>query len=116
MASRICTWPNCPQIVDGGGRCDQHQRDAERHRGTAHQRGYGTTAHQAFRRDVLAKNDGICSVCQLAPATVADHWPRSRRELEAAGANPNDPRHGRPLCHNCHSVETAQHQPGGWNT
>jgi 5-methylcytosine-specific restriction protein A len=48
-------------------------------------------------------------------ATVADHYPRSRRELEALGLDPNDPEYGRGLCASCHSRETARHQPGGWN-
>ncbi|MER7155437.1 holin, partial [Streptomyces lydicus] len=45
----------------------------------------------------------------------ADHYPLSRRELVARGDDPDDPRHGRGLCGPCHSSETAQHQPGGWN-
>jgi 5-methylcytosine-specific restriction protein A len=115
VASRICTYPRCPEIVEGGGRCPEHERDADRARGTATQRGYTSAAHRRFRAEVLAKNDGICALCQLAPATVADHWPLSRRELEHAGHNPDDPRHGRPLCAPCHGTATAQHQPGGWH-
>jgi 5-methylcytosine-specific restriction protein A len=118
MAYRVCTWPGdggCPELVDGGGRCPRHRRTAERHRGSAHQRGYNTTGHQAFRAQVLAANDGICVLCGLAPATVADHWPLSRRELELRGLDPDDPQHGRPLCKGCHDTQTATHQPGGWN-
>ena len=48
-------------------------------------------------------------------ATVADHWPTSRRDLIAKGKDPNDPNHGRGLCASCHGRETAAHQPGGWN-
>lgn len=115
MASRLCTWRGCVEIVDGGGRCDRHKRDADRARGTATQRGYNSPGHAAFRAAVLAKNDGICVLCQLAPATVADHWPTSRRDLIALGQNPDDPRHGRPLCKPCHDGETATSQPGGWH-
>lgn len=115
MAYRVCPAPNCPALVDGGGPCPAHKRSADRRRGTAHERGYTGRGHATFRDHVLRKNDGICALCDSAAATVADHWPTSRRDLEAAGLNPNDPAYGRPLCHGCHSIETAQHQPGGWN-
>ncbi|TDE02854.1 hypothetical protein E1269_21390 [Jiangella asiatica] len=49
------------------------------------------------------------------PSTDADHHPLSRRELIAAGLNPDDPKHGRGLCSLCHKRSTAKHQPGGWN-
>jgi 5-methylcytosine-specific restriction protein A len=51
----------------------------------------------------------------VAFATVADHYPLSRKELIDAGLDPNDPQHGRGLCKPCHDRETAQNQPGGWN-
>ncbi len=81
--------------------------------GPAH-RGYGKAHRNEFREQVLAR-EPFCRLCH-APSTDADHWPRSRRELEAAGADPNDPRHGRGLCRPCHSAETAVNQPGGWHT
>lgn len=113
----------CPEIVPSGtSRCEQCTSQAEAKRGTARQRGYGK-GHQAFRRGVLAR-DPYC-VCDdvshghrarcLAVATVADHWPRSRRELVAAGENPNDPKRGRGLCKRCHDKSTAELQPAGWN-
>lgn len=118
----------CPEIVPSGtSRCEQCTRQAETTRGTARQRGYGR-GHRAFRSRVLAR-DPYC-VCDdtshdnhsgrgtcYARATVADHWPRSRRELVAAGENPNDPRFGRGLCASCHSKVTAANpdQRGGWN-
>jgi 5-methylcytosine-specific restriction protein A len=52
----------------------------------------------------------------LAPSTVADHYPRDKRELQALGLDDNDPRYGRGLCKTCHDKHTAQAQPGGWNT
>jgi 5-methylcytosine-specific restriction protein A len=52
---------------------------------------------------------------QWVLATVADHWPLSRRELAERGMDPDDPAHGRGLCHGCHSKETAINQPGGFN-
>jgi 5-methylcytosine-specific restriction protein A len=109
-----CTQPGCPALTTGG-RCQTHQRAADQARGTAADRGYDTTHRRRFRRAVL-RRDPICVRCHARPATVADHHPTSRRDLVAAGLDPNDPAHGRGLCAPCHSAETAQHQPGGWNT
>jgi 5-methylcytosine-specific restriction enzyme A len=121
-AGRICPTPGCPNITTGG-RCDTHQRQADQARGTATERGYTSRGHQRFRRTVL-RRDPTC-VCVdtshdhpapcSAQSTVADHYPRSRRELVAAGANPDDPAHGRGICTPCHNRRTAADQPGGWN-
>ena len=122
-AKRVCTTKGCPNLVDAG-RCDDCTRKAEQLRGNARQRGYNTAGHQAFRRAVLTR-DPVC-VCAdqghghqpghcLTAATVADHYPRSRRELLTDGRNPNDPAAGRGLCKTCHDKTTAAAQPGGWN-
>jgi 5-methylcytosine-specific restriction enzyme A len=48
-------------------------------------------------------------------ATVADHFPESRRALVAKGVNDPDAfSRLRPLCTSCRNKETAKHQPGGW--
>lgn len=116
-ALTTCTQPGCPVLTDAG-RCHQHRREADTARGTATQRGYTGRSHQRFRRAVL-RRDRICVLCaaehRTTPATVADHFPRSRRELLAADLDPDDPRYGRGLCEAHHNRETAQHQPGGWN-
>ena len=109
---RVCSTPGCPNLIPKPGRCAEHARQADRARGTATERGYTSKGHRTFRQAVLTRNP----VCVLCPsiATVADHHPRSRRELELAGLDPNDPQYGRGLCQPCHSRETARHQPGGW--
>lgn len=112
-ARTVCTVPGCPALADRG-RCPAHQRQAEQARGTARQRGYGTRHEQQFRAAVLAR-DPVCVLCRTAPARHADHHPRSRRDLAAAGLDPDDPQHGRGLCGPCHSRETAREQPGGWH-
>lgn len=109
----VCTTTGCPELTSGG-RCATCRRNAEQERGTAAQRGYGHEHRERFRPAVLAKHP-VCVVCQARPSTVADHWPIDRRTLELRGADPDDPIHGRGLCHPCHSRETAQHQPGGWH-
>lgn len=112
-ARTVCSVPGCPTLTDAG-RCEDHRREAEQRRGTARQRGYGGRHESRFRPGVLAKHP-TCVLCRTRASVHADHWPRSRRELAAAGLDPNDPAHGRGLCGPCHSAETAQHQPGGWN-
>lgn len=112
-----CTQPGCPVLTDSG-RCSQHRRLADQARGSATERGYTGRGHRRFRLAVL-RRDRCCVLCaaehRFTPATVADHFPRSRRELLAAGLDPNDPRYGRGLCEAHHNSETARHQPGGWH-
>ena len=115
-ARRVCPVAGCAALTDSG-RCEKHRRESDRARGTAAQRGYGGRGHASFRADVLAR-DPICVLCEAEGktrlATVADHYPLSRRELVAQGLDPNDPNHGRGLCKPHHDRETARHQPGGW--
>ena len=112
-ALTVCNIPGCPTLTDGG-RCAEHRREAEQRRGNASSRGYGHQHRTRFRAAVLAR-DPVCTLCRQRSSVHADHHPLSRRELVDAGLDPNDPRHGRGLCPRCHSKETAQHQPGGWN-
>lgn len=114
---RVCAVPDCPELYPSaeGSKCRAHRRQADRRRGTARERGYSSPGHRSFRAAVLAR-DLICVVCELAEATVADHFPRGRDELVHLGLDPDDPSYGRGLCHRCHSVETAANQPGGWRT
>lgn len=119
----VCSVPGCPEYTDQGGRCADHRAEAEQRRGTARQRGYGRRHETRFRPGVLTRDPAcLCTdedhghgqPCGQ-PSVHADHYPLSRRELVAAGLDPDDPRHGRGLCGPCHSRETAKHQPGGWN-
>lgn len=103
---------SCPRLTQGG-RCPDCTRQAEQRRGTSSSRGYSGRGHRGFRLAVLDR-DPICVDCQLAASTVADHWPLSRRELEARGLDPNDPAHGRGLCKRCHDRETGRSQSTGF--
>lgn len=115
-ALTTCSQPGCPELTEGG-RCGSHRQAAERQRGSAASRGYGRRHRQRFRRAVLAR-DICCVLCRdegrWTLATVADHWPLSRRELEERGLGPDDPARGRGLCKRHHDRETARHQPGGF--
>lgn len=119
---RICSVPGCPEFTDRGGRCEDHRRQAEQKRGTARQRGYGKLHEQRFRPGVLARDPhcvctdeghGHGTPCGK-PSVHADHHPLSRRQLVDQGEDPNDPKHGRGLCHSCHSRSTSTEQPGGF--
>lgn len=104
----------CPKghLVDHGKPCAECRRDADRARGN---RGYSSAGHRSFREAVLAR-DPFCVIdgC-TAWASVADHWPLSRRELIERGLDPDDPAAGRGLCKPHHDRSTAERQPGGWN-
>ena len=120
----VCSTPGCPEYTDRGGRCDGCRTEAEQRRGSATQRGYGTAHRTRFRTAVLARDPHcVCTDTSHGHSDPcgqtsrhADHWPMSRRELVAAGLDPNGPQHGRGLCHSCHSKETARTpgQAGGW--
>ena len=122
-AMHVCSRPKCPNLLPKPGRCEDCRKAAEAERGTAAQRGYGHQHRKRFRAGVLRRQP-LCSCTDqahghgpqcLAPSTVADHWPLSRRELVAAGADPDDPANGRGICTPCHNRHTGKAQPGGWN-
>jgi 5-methylcytosine-specific restriction protein A len=122
-ALKTCATPGCPELVERG-RCTKHDKQGDRERGTAWQRGYRTAHTRSFRPAVLLR-DPVC-VCDATnthghgakcyrASTVADHWPLSKRELIERGMDSDDPKHGRGLCKPCHDGETAVNQPGGWH-
>ena len=49
MGKRVCNETGCPVLIDGPGRCPQHQRDAETRRGSRQARGYDAR-HDATRK------------------------------------------------------------------
>ena len=110
-----CSFPGCG-LPSQGGRCPKHRARAEKLKGSSTQRGYGKKHRRkhGFRERVLER-DLLCVICRMRQATVADHWPKSRRQLVAEGLNPDDPAYGRGLCQECDHLQTAQRQPGGWN-
>ncbi len=89
-----------------------HEREAEEQRGTTTAKGYGTRCQRIRERYLYAHP--WCLLC-TATATVADHFPLSRRQLFTRGVvNPDAFEHLRPLCSACHNKRTAKHQPDGW--
>lgn len=114
-AGRVCSTPGCGEYAPNGGRGPDCRAAASAARGTRQQQGYGRDHDKLFRAPVL-RRDPVCVICKQAPSRHADHHPLSRKELIARGENPNDPKHGRGLCHPCHSSATAADpaQRGGW--
>lgn len=111
-ALKTCSTSGCPELVTGG-RCDTCRGKAEQRRGTAAERGYNGRWRR--KRHAYLTRHPLCVLCP-AQASVADHYPTSRRDLIARGVRDPDADHRlRPLCATCHGRETAAHQPGGWN-
>jgi len=115
MTLAVC--PTCPALVPKGtGKCDAclaksraaHDR-ARRPQGNP----YNNAGHRAFRASVLAR-DPVCVLCHLAASTVADHYPTERRDLVAAGLDPDDPSRGRGICKPCHDRVTGS--KFGWGS
>lgn len=123
-APRPCTTGGCSGTpVRASAKCADCLARSQRPRPSATAQGYGAEHRDRFRSRVIAR-DPVC-VCTTqdhghgtpcgAPSVHADHWPLSKRELQDRGWDEHDPRHGRGLCHPCHSKETGRHQPAGWN-
>jgi 5-methylcytosine-specific restriction protein A len=123
---KVCSTPGCPNLAEAG-RCSVCRTRSERARGTARQRGYDSRHERRFRDPVLTREPMCTCVDQtrtdthrhtgqcLAPSTVADHYPRDKRELRRLGLDENNPRYGRGLCKVCHDHWTAVSSPGGWH-
>jgi 5-methylcytosine-specific restriction protein A len=119
----VCPTSGCHNLTPGG-RCPDCRTEAEQRRGSAAQRGYSGRHWTTARRACLLR-DPLC-VCTdaghghdgrqcIAPSTVADHHPTSRRDLIVLGVtDPDAPHRLRGICSRCHNKHTAHEQPGGW--
>lgn len=114
MPLKPCTVAGCPNLSTGG-KCEKHLsqfrkiRDSER--GSSKIRGYTGVEYKANRITVL-RRDPICVMCGRNKSKVADHHPKTRRELLAMGVkNPDHHSYMRGLCVSCHSSWTATTTP-----
>lgn len=127
-AMKPCSAPGCPELVPSGGRegrCPTHAGEARRrHYAKRDQRGGGSTKRWRNARALVLRRDPWCTCTDTrcdhgqrcySSSTVADHWPRSKRELIDAGEpNPDAAEHMRGLCKPCHDRSTARLYPSGW--
>lgn len=122
-AMSVCSRPGCGELSPGG-RCAKCRREAEQARGSARERGYGGRSWENARDAVLAR-DPLCVCTDTGhghgepcgqPSRVADHHPRERKDLVAAGVpDPDAPHRMRGICGGCHNRKTGATVPGGWN-
>jgi 5-methylcytosine-specific restriction enzyme A len=116
---RPCTRGCGQPAVEGSGLCQRHRNqqraNSDQRRPTSEQRGYGQRHRDTFRAGVFDLWGDRCledigdRLCKR-PASHADHYPHSRRELVALGHDPDDPQHGRPLCEYHHNRHTGKQQ------
>lgn len=103
-----CSVHGCPELTRKN-RCEKHEREADRKRGTATERGYGHRWAK-IRKSYLERHP----FCQdpegcIAKATDVHH-------IDGAGPlGDNSDRNLRSLCKHHHDVRTSRDQPGGWN-
>lgn len=99
----------CGRIIDTGTLCDECRSTYR----SPTERPYDSAEWRRISRRFLARNKWCASSLhrgKKVPATVADHYPHSRRELLAKGvANPDDEKYLRPLCTKCHNARGASH-------
>jgi 5-methylcytosine-specific restriction protein A len=100
-APRPCAHAGCSALVPHGrARCQAHERERERRRGSAAQRGYGAR-WRAYRLRFLAAAP-LCQICARAgrteAATVVDHVTPHKGDEALFW----DPKNHRPLCKRCH--------------
>lgn len=100
---RPCTVPDCPELVDGGGKCPTHRRQADRNLKRRHTWRDYDAGWQALRARVLAE-EPCCRLCG-APSVDVDHIDPTR-----AGPRRRDRDNLQALCRSCHSKKTAREQ------
>jgi 5-methylcytosine-specific restriction protein A len=108
-AGARCSTPGCPHTTNHPrGRCTECRTRAP----TSRAQGYD--ARWERNRLAFLVEHPACVLCGVL-ASQADHWPRSRRQLVAAGVPDPDAWHRlRPLCNPCHGRETQRLQPSAW--
>lgn len=112
---RPCRQPGCPELVQGGY-CDKHKRDTNREydkrRGTAHERGY-TYRWQKYSKLFLSNPENVFCKLQLPGCTniadCVDHIDPPN--------GPDDPRfwdrdNHQPACIHCNSVKGHRKMAG----
>jgi 5-methylcytosine-specific restriction protein A len=104
--------PSCPELTTGGP-CAEHAKQRAKQRTNRGGSAYGRNWRERVQPRFIYQNPW-CVLCGRA-ASVADHWPTSRRDLVARGEpNPDAFEHLRALCKACDAKERPKREPGGW--
>lgn len=110
-----CGTPGCRGAAQQDGRCPRCLASRVFLQQAGNPAAVYTGRQWRVRRLEYLAAHPFCTLCSAA-ATVADHYPISRRVLLAMGvADPDTDDRLRPMCALCHNRSTAQRQPGGWN-
>jgi len=103
---RPCRYPGCPNLCDSGVYCREHSSfSADRLRGNATERGYGSRWRTARGR--FLRKHPLCAEClrqgKLSPATVVDHIIPHRGDMKLFWDESN----WQALCKDCHDQKTG---------
>lgn len=100
---RPCSYPGCPELVNGGSRCQAHLtlgtgKFGDRFRGSRQSRGYDAKWERTRKR-ILVRDAGICQVAlkegRIEVATEVDHvvskaeWKRLHGSLDGVDDDSN---------------------------
>lgn len=113
LPKRFCRKQGCNQIVESGY-CDKHKAEDhqryDRHRGTAHERGYDSRWRKA--RDGWLRKHPLCAECErsgvLTAATVVDHITPHKGDNSLFWDRDN----WQSLCKRHHDIKTVREDGG----
>lgn len=111
-----CRHLGCGKLVADGGWCEEHKRDsnanrfADTHRGSRHDRGYGT-AWDKLRLFILKRDNGLCQPCikqgRVTRATQVDHI------VQKKSGGTDEESNLQAICSECHKQKTAREASHG---
>jgi 5-methylcytosine-specific restriction endonuclease McrA len=114
-AKKPCRAPACVSYATDHGYCDKHKHkihQADRERGTAHERGYDSKWNKA-RLEFLAIHP-LCVKCTelglTVGATLVDHIIPHKGDKKLFWRRSN----WQSLCKPCHDFKTATEDGGSW--
>lgn len=111
-----CRFLGCGKLVADGAYCQDHRREcnanrfADTHRGSRHERGYGT-AWDKLRVFILKRDNGLCQPCikqgRVTKATQVDHI------VQKKSGGTDEESNLQAICTECHKLKTAREASHG---